>query len=72
MPQFLLHGGYGLIINATGHYVFKVIQIWVYVKGKTMHGYPTAAAHAQRANFTGFFIIGIKPNTGVAGIAASL
>src|SRR5476651_1699976 len=67
--EFLLHRGYSLIINATRHDIFKIIQIRINVKCQAMHSYPAAATYAHSTYFTGTLIVGVKPNARIAGVA---
>jgi hypothetical protein len=68
--QFQFHRGYRLIVYPAGHNIFKVIQVGIYVKGQPVHGNPAAAAYTQGADLAGTLVIGIKPNAGIAGVAA--
>ena len=53
-PQFFLNGCYLLVLNAAGNDMIKIIQVGVYIKGKSMHGDPPAATHADGANLSLF------------------
>ena len=70
--QFALHRGHVFIINATGHNVFKIVEVRINIKCKAVHRYPATATYAEGANFAGALVVGIKPNTGIAGITACL
>ena len=40
--QFNIQGSHGLVFNTTGDHMIKITQIGIHVKGKSVHGNPTA------------------------------
>lgn len=71
--QLQVHGGYGFVLNAAGHYVAEVIQVGIHIKGKTMHSNPPTASNTVGADLSGFGrIFGIKPDAGKPIYSATL
>ena len=67
MVQFCLHTGNTFVVDSAGNDVLKVAEVGIYVKRKTVHGYPPAAFYAQCTNFSCFCgVIGIEPHTGIS------